>query len=152
MWTQVGADDQAGLQRHVAIMQQMDRGYGKLTERDLIRSIIEQKGELWIYRGDGFEIGLHFQYSWERHKWQLAQVGFTGRIEPSAVLDLNVAQGRLFFERHRIDAVFCGPPLRVDYAPLQAYYTECKKHSQLRVEVIYKTDIKEIWEIRYVAA
>lgn len=151
MWTRVTPDDAAGLQRHVALMQQMDHGYGLLSPRDLVRSLLEERGELWHYQGNGFEIGMLFQYSWDRGQWQLAQVGFQGQVQPAAVADLNVAQAKQFCQAHGTDAFFCGVPLRMDYAPLLEYYALCKQHPQLRVTIIHQAATKEIWQIQFAA-
>lgn len=151
MWTQVGVDDLPGLDRHVAIMHQMDHGYGNLTARELGQAINEQRGEVWHYQGQGFEIAMLFQYSWPRMHWQLAQVGFVGNVQPAEVLERNVARAKGFFQAHNdAPSFFCAPPHSMDYPPLLVYYGLCLQHPQLQITVVHQAETKDIWEVRYV--
>lgn len=149
MWTQVPSDDVAGLERHVALMHQMDRGYGKLAARDVGLALSEQRGELWCYEGQGFEIGMLFQYSWERGHWQLAQVGFTGAVAPADVLEHNIERTRAFFTAQGITSLFCAPPHTVDYAPLLEYYGRCLEHPELRITIVHRSEKRDIWEVAF---
>ena len=150
MWTQIGADDAAGLARQVAIMQQMDHGYAGLKTSDLVASIVTQQGEVWHYQGQGFEIGLLFQYSHERKHWQLAQVGFVANVQPAAALDLVVARGRDFSQSHGVASVFAARPATMDYQPLLVFYDLCLTNPNLHIRVVAQNEVKTIWEISYV--
>lgn len=149
MWTQIDLNNDIGIRKHIAIMQQMDGGYGALTAGDIRTTMLERQGELWHYRGQGFEIGMLFQYSPEREHWQLAQVGFIGNVQPAQVLDINVQRGRAFVQLHGITSFFAAVPKTMAFAPLLAYYDLCLHHPELNIAIIYQAESKDIWEIRF---
>jgi hypothetical protein len=150
MWTQVSASDEAGLRRHVAIMQQMDHGYGTLTVYDLMERILRLQGEVWHYQGNGFEIGLIFQYRSQRSQWELAQVGFIGQVQPSVVLDLSTQRFKDFLQGHGISSVTAVRPTAVDYQPLEALYELVPQSPKLKLTVGQPVALGTVWTIAYV--
>lgn len=149
MWSQIGDNDNPGLARHVAIMRQMNRGYGKLTPEKLKLAIRFQQGELWHYQGQGFEIALLFQYAVERKQWLLAQLGFVGDVEPAQALDINVQRGHEFLQAHKAASLFCARPHSVEYPPLLVYFDLCLQHPKLQVTVVHQAENIDVWEIAY---
>jgi hypothetical protein len=150
MWSLIAANDTVGLDRHVALMLQMDRGYGNLTAADLVDAIRFQQGELWHYQGQGFHIGMLFLYSRERQRWILAQMGFFGTVQPAQALDINVLRGRDFFQAHGVSSLLAVRPKTMDFQPLLTYYDLCLTHPHLQITVVAQTDEKTIWDISYV--
>jgi len=149
MWTQIDASNVPGLARHVAIMQQMDRGYAELKASSLVFAISEEQGEVWHYQGTNFEIAMMFRYLAPRRQFHLAHVGFVGNVQPAQVLDINILRGRDFFRSHSIQAVVGVRPKSIDFQPLALYHDLCLTHPNLKISVESETEEKVVWNIAY---
>lgn len=150
MWTQIAADDAAGLARHVAIMQQMDHRYAGLRTKDLLDSLTGEQGEVWYYLGDGFEIAMMFRYLRPRDQWHLAHVGFVGDVEPAEVLRINILRGLNFLETHAVSSVVAVRPRTVDSDALREYHDLCLTHPQLSITVLNESDDRVLWDVSLV--
>ena len=150
MWTQVSADDSGGLNRHMGIMRQMAHSYAMMPSAVLVAAIRKQQGELWHYQGQGFEIGILFQYSLEREHWQVLHVGFVGNVQPAAALDLTVSRIRDFLQGHNTPSFFTVPVTTADYQPLRAFYDLCLTNPDLRVRLVAQGDVGSVWEVSYI--
>jgi hypothetical protein len=151
VWTQINSGDIEGLNRHVAIMQQMDQRYAELSVDDLRSAIANERAEIWHYQGQGFEIAMLLRYINARQQWHLANVGFVGNVQPAEALEINLQKGREFFLTHDVSSVVAVRPKAMDYAPLQQYHDLCLSHPDLAITVLNDTEDRTLWELAYTA-
>jgi len=150
MWTQIGVNDAAGLARQVTIMWPAVRLFANILALVFVASIKKQQGELWHYQGDGFEVGVLFQYSRERAHWQLARLGVGGNVRPVQAADIVVAQVRDFLRKHGAFSVFTVPVKATDNRQFAAIYSACVSNPNLQIRLAAQNDVRALWEISYV--
>jgi len=151
MWTQVNANDVAGLDRHVAIMQQMDPHFLELRAIDVANSIRYQQGEAWHYQGTGFEIAMMFCVTPIHNQWNVPHVGFVGNVQPAEVLDLTVSLWHEFLQAHGVTSVFVVHPKTIDCQPLRQYHNLVPAHPRVKITLVKETDAKSLWQAEYVS-
>ena len=150
MWTQIGVNDAAGLARQVTIMWPAVRLFANILALVFVASIKKQQGELWHYQGDGFEIGVLFQYSGVRTHWQLARLGVTGDVQAAQAEGILALQLRDFLRKHGASSVFTVPVKATDNRQFAAIYSACVSNPNLQIRLAAQNDVRALWEISYV--
>jgi hypothetical protein len=150
MWTQIGVNDAAGLARQVTIMWPAVRLFANILALVFVASIKKQQGELWHYQGDGFEIGVLFQYSGVRTHWQLARLGVTGDVQAAQAEGILALQLRDFLRKHGASSVFTVPVNATEDRSLAALYNACVADPNLSIRLVSRNEINSLWEINYV--
>ncbi len=118
MWTEVGLDNEALLQRCLDIMKAMSKRYKNVTIEETVRPWLKvQGGKAYYYKQGVLEIVMVLVFSPKRSQFRLTTVGFLNGA-PNQVFDLLRLELKSLLAQAGTNTCFAMVPLQWDYPPM----------------------------------
>ena len=102
---------------------------------------------MWYYRGQGFDIALRYHYVSKRGRWQLANVGFLGDVEPRIPLEVVLEKSKEFLIEQGCSSLFAIRPKQMTNPGIEAFHRLVPEHPELKVTVEHETADRLMWNL-----
>jgi len=150
MWTEVGFDDQALLQRSVDIMKAMSRRYQRVTVEATVRPWLKTRGgRIFYYKDVALEIVLVFVFSGKRSLYRINTVGFLNG-DPRTVFTLLCQQLKTLLAFQGTNEAYAIVPLQWDYEPMRQFVELAPTLPDARITVNRITRDRVEWQVLFV--